>query len=424
YKLVDGHCLLDCHKECIDCNLAKDDTSCFQCRNVRVELKHSIGGRRVSKVQCLPECPVGYQLSDSKEKLCVPCQPGTFKNTTGNHHCLSCAPGTFSASQATVNCMLCSPGNFASKPGSVQCQQCHVGTASRFNGSASCAACSAGLFAAQRGQTECTPCPVGQFNKAERQAQCQLCSAGSFADKPGQKSCTACPAGTSSEEGSVSCANNCKRGEFSPAEGIPCAKCPAGSFTPSSGSVNCTLCSAGTFSFNPGSSECSKCPAGTYASESGSSKCHDCDLNFALKRRIGMAHCDLCPDSGSTFGTEKCHRKLRMSCEGYRYYDFLLKGCKKSIDNDLKTYGVLTYGEGISSKGEGGGSLFSRYYYKYTLDQIASVKGLISWQGDPVDSTSLEIILKDSNKNHIKNCKTKVDILNPYSVHVSALLLT
>uniref|UniRef100_A0A1I8GJH0 Ephrin_rec_like domain-containing protein n=1 Tax=Macrostomum lignano TaxID=282301 RepID=A0A1I8GJH0_9PLAT len=168
------------------------------------------------------------------------------------------------------------------------------------------------------------------------------------------------------------------------------------------------------------SSECSKCPAGTYASESGSSKCHDCDLNFALKRRIGMAHCDLCPDSGSTFGTEKCHRKLRMSCEGYRYYDFLLKGCKKSIDNDLKTYGVLTYGEGISSKGEGGGSLFSRYYYKYTLDQIASVKGLISWQGDPVDSTSLEIILKDSNKNHIKNCKTKVDILNPYSVHCSA----
>ncbi|PAA55984.1 hypothetical protein BOX15_Mlig012635g1 [Macrostomum lignano] len=397
YKLVDGHCILDCHKECIDCNLAKDDTSCFQCRNVRVELWNSIGGRRVRTVQCLSECPVGYQLSDSKENLCVPCQPGTFKNTTGNHNCLPCAPGSFSASQATVNCMLCSPGNFASKPGSVQCQQCHVGTASSFNGSTSCAACSAGLFAAQRGQTECTPCPVGQFNKAERQAQCHLCSSGFFADKPGQKSCSACPAGTSSAEGSVSCANNCTRGEFSPAEGIPCAKCPPGSFTPSAGSVNCTscaegsyssragsasctpcpagsfvdqisstncsqcpagswsyagstacelckggsfslgnaanctLCPAGTFSLKSGSSKCSKCPAGTYASEPGSQKCHNCDLNFALKRRIGMAHCDLCPGSGTTFGTEKCHPKLLMKC------DPSFDKCERTVDNEAHT---------------------------------------------------------------------------------------
>uniref|UniRef100_A0A1I8JDZ1 RNase H domain-containing protein n=1 Tax=Macrostomum lignano TaxID=282301 RepID=A0A1I8JDZ1_9PLAT len=277
YKLVDGHCILDCHKECIDCNLAKDDTSCFQCRNVRVELWNSIGG------------------------------------------------------------------NFASKPGSVQCQQCHVGTASSFNGSTSCAACSAGLFAAQRGQTECTPCPVGQFNKAERQAQCHLCSSGFFADKPGQKSCSACPAGTSSAEGSVSCANNCTRGEFSPAEGIPCAKCPPGSFTPSAGSVNCTSCAEGSYSTSAlleagvtqapqhAAASAPKCPAGTYASEPGSQKCHNCDLNFALKRRIGMAHCDLCPGSGTTFGTEKCHPKLLMKC------DPSFDKCERTVDNEAHT---------------------------------------------------------------------------------------
>ncbi|PAA74317.1 hypothetical protein BOX15_Mlig023775g1 [Macrostomum lignano] len=311
YKLVDGHCILDCHKECIDCNLAKDDTSCFQCRNVRVELWNSIGGRRVRTGQCLPECPVGYQLSDSKENLCVPCQPGTFKNTTGNHNCLPCAPGSISASNTTVNCMLCSPGNFASKPGSVQCQQCHVGTASRFYGSDSCGACSAGLFAAQRGQTECTPCPVGQFNKAERQTQCQLCSAGFFADKSGQKSCTACPAGTSSAEVSVSCANNCKRGEFSPAEGIPCAKCPAGSFSPSAGSVNCTSCAKGSYSSHAGSASCTTCPAGSFAYLISSTNCSQCpagsfspsagsvSCTFCAKgsysSRVGSASCTLCP---------------------------------------------------------------------------------------------------------------------------------
>ncbi|PAA48284.1 hypothetical protein BOX15_Mlig021963g3 [Macrostomum lignano] len=580
YKLVDGHCILDCHKECIDCNLAKDDTSCFQCRNVRVELWNSIGGRRVRTVQCLPECPVGYQLSDSKENLCVPCQPGTFKNTTGNHNCLPCAPGSFSVSQATVSCMLCSPGNFASKPGSVQCQQCHVGTASRFNGSASCGACSAGLFAAQRGQTECTPCPVGQFNKAERQTQCQLCSAGFFADKPGQKSCTACPAGTSSAEGSVSCANNCKRGEFSPVEGIPCAKCPAGSFTPSAGSVNCTscaegsyssrsgsasctpcpagsfadlisstncsqcpagsfspspgsancifcakgsyssrvgsasctpcprgfyqpqanqthcksskpgwyvdtegrseqrmcplgkysglaasectvcpsgtfadqmgstncsqcpagswskagsapcqlceagsfsvgnaascsLCPAGTFSGSSGSGECSKCPAGTYVSESGAKGCHNCDLNFALKRRIGMAHCDLCPDSGSTFGTDKCYRKIRMKC------DPSFDECEKTIDNDVNTYGVT-----IHILHAPAGTQEYRSHWQYTLDQVANkVKGFIVWPRkyyDVSSSRNLQITLYDSYKQELTRCYIHTDFVHPYSMHECA----
>ncbi|PAA66978.1 hypothetical protein BOX15_Mlig005822g1 [Macrostomum lignano] len=240
---------------------------CFQCRNVRVELKHSVGGRRVRTVQCLPECPAGHQLSDSKENLCVPCQPGNFKNTTGNHSCLPCAPGTFAASQASVKCTHCSPGTFAFKPGSAQCQQCPVGTRTRrlVNGSTSCEACSAGTFAAQRGQTECTPCPVGQFSNAEGQAQCQLCSAGFYSFWQGQTSCAACNSGISSVEGSKYC-NNCKRGEFSPhyPDNVPCTKCPAGSSTLSAGSTSCIFCPEGSYSSGAGSASCSPCPRGLY----------------------------------------------------------------------------------------------------------------------------------------------------------------
>uniref|UniRef100_A0A1I8GNU5 Ephrin_rec_like domain-containing protein n=1 Tax=Macrostomum lignano TaxID=282301 RepID=A0A1I8GNU5_9PLAT len=125
--------------------------------------------------------------------------------------------------------------------------------------------------------------------------------------------------------------------------------------------ANCTLCPAGTFSFNPGSSECSKCPAGNYASESGSQKRHDCDLNFALRHRIGMAHCDLCPDSGTTFGTGKCHPKLPMK------WDASFDKCERTVDNDVSTYGAINFG---SRYGAGGPDKLS--YLQYRLDKAAT----------------------------------------------------
>uniref|UniRef100_A0A1I8I147 Ephrin_rec_like domain-containing protein n=1 Tax=Macrostomum lignano TaxID=282301 RepID=A0A1I8I147_9PLAT len=98
-------------------------------------------------------------------------------------------------------------------------------------------------------------------------------------------------------------------------------------------------------------------------SESGAKGCHNCDLNFALKRRIGMAHCDLCPNSGSTFGTDKCYRKIRMRC------DPSFDECEKTIDNDVNTYGVT-----IHILHAPAGTQEYRGHWQYTLDQVANKK--------------------------------------------------
>ncbi|PAA75732.1 hypothetical protein BOX15_Mlig017717g9 [Macrostomum lignano] len=310
YKQVDGHCVLDCHAECIDCTLANDDISCFQCRNVRIVTKSYTGD---SVVKCLPVCPRGFQLSDRAEKLCVPCSSGSFKNSTGNQNCTPCDPGTFTESEAQTECKKCSPGTFTANWRSQTCKKCAEGTSAASKGSVLCRPCSPGSFA-QVGQAQCTPCPLGQFNSVDGQSRCQLCSVGYFAATPGLTSCDPCPNGTNSTAGSASCENHCRRGEFSPSKGIPCRKCSAGTFAASMGAMNCTLCPAGTFGARDGQSACTEAPAGSYVPLAGSTSSTPCPMGTfnpetgksspsdclacaagSFSNRTGSAACVPCP---------------------------------------------------------------------------------------------------------------------------------
>lgn len=83
-----------------------------------------------------------------------------------------------------------------------------------------------------------------------------------------------------------------------------CTMCPAGSFSPTTGSANCSNCSAGSFSSSPGSSSCTPCPAGTYSTAVGASSSSTCNNACAAGTYslAGSSTCTSCPAGGYSLG--------------------------------------------------------------------------------------------------------------------------
>jgi hypothetical protein len=92
---------------------------------------------------------------------------------------------------------------------------------------------------------------------------------------------------TSGSTSAANCVNSCIVGAapiagvcqivpagYSSSDGLTSTICPAGSFSPSSGSTSCQPCSLTTFSSSPGAASCSVCAVGTYSASTGGVACN------------------------------------------------------------------------------------------------------------------------------------------------------
>jgi len=73
--------------------------------------------------------------------------------------------------------------------------------------------------------------------------------------------------------------------------------CPAGEYSPTSGSVSCSLCNAGTYS-TVGSNSCTPCPLNSFSSAEASSSCTTC-ANGTYTSQSGAIYCQ----TNCTFGS-------------------------------------------------------------------------------------------------------------------------
>uniref|UniRef100_A0A1I8J970 MACPF domain-containing protein n=1 Tax=Macrostomum lignano TaxID=282301 RepID=A0A1I8J970_9PLAT len=166
YINVDGHCVLACHSECDQCDVARDNKSCRRCKHVRVET----GSGKLKVTECFAECPPGTTLKSSKTAtkktkakptgLCEKCPAGTFKSGDGNQKCSPCPKGKISDAGAK-SCVACEAGTFNDKLGQSKCQRCALGTYSSdgAEGAVKDTPCSAGYTAAsdRRSCHKCRP---------------------------------------------------------------------------------------------------------------------------------------------------------------------------------------------------------------------------------------------------------------------------
>ncbi|CAK8997906.1 unnamed protein product [Durusdinium trenchii] len=159
-------------------------------------------------------CPPGQRLDRNARteatsvkypswEACVPCEPGRYKNRTGNEECYICPVGLISSSSGATSCEPCPPGFFptsdrqscrrcdagyVAEPGDGSCTPCRAGTAPDAD-KARCATCSSGRFALER-SPECSYCPEG-FIPNEFKSGCGMCSDQSFAFE-GDDRCQTC----------------------------------------------------------------------------------------------------------------------------------------------------------------------------------------------------------------------------------------
>jgi hypothetical protein len=91
-----------------------------------------------------------------------------------------------------------------------------------------------------------------------------------------------------------------------------CTPCPAGTYTPSTGSSSCTACSAGTYSTalgEPATAGCTSCPAGYSTNGTvGQTMCTQCPQGTYADKATGASLCIQCPSGTFSIapGTTSC----------------------------------------------------------------------------------------------------------------------
>jgi hypothetical protein len=130
----------------------------------------------------VPACDIGEGGA-----LCLPCQPGQFKNTSANNHpCEACLPGTFSNVTGASNCTVCDAVSIAPSFGQAACQACGAGFLPDPTHT-TCSLCQPGY-----GAYNCRPCPAGSSKNDTTTNECTDCQPGTFAANPAQLTCQPC----------------------------------------------------------------------------------------------------------------------------------------------------------------------------------------------------------------------------------------
>ena len=164
-------------------------------------------------------CGAGYTGPDGE---CVPCDAGTYKNTTGSVACTACPSGSISPI-ASIVCTMCEAGSYAGSADLLACTYCQMGTFSSSAGQTACQICESNKYTFTNGATACQSCSVGEYYhrtniSAQDKASCELCKPGTFWTNNTfwpNNTCQNCPSNTwSSDEGALIC-NLCPGDTFS-----------------------------------------------------------------------------------------------------------------------------------------------------------------------------------------------------------------
>ena len=249
--------------------------------------------------------PVSVCLAGSAEKsgassflsfglaTCDSCTDGFFSSSPGAVACTACEPGYYSLPNRT-GCLPCDAGTFLNSTGG--CQACPPGSSSQ-RGAVACQACQANTYSASDG-TSCTSCPsastsyvgsptiasctcalgsVPQYTSDNSTFTCVQCARGRYHDAAAGV-CVACPAGTyTNTAGSYTCIP-ATSGFMVVMDGSDQAPCPAGTFM---NGTSCANCAAGMFAASSGATACAACPPSTVAPSPGALSCAACPANSA-----------------------------------------------------------------------------------------------------------------------------------------------
>lgn len=183
-------------------------------------------------------CPAGSSSPQQES-----CPLGTYSTATNLSHseeCLDCTVGHYCDSLALTVPLECDPGQFRNLTGQTNCTLCHKGYHCPISALVDELPCGVGFYTG-RGATECTACTQGYYCPSNTTAddQQQECEAGVY-----------CPEGTARkpdfEHDSCYPGYYCPSGSHSPTQ----AACPAGSYNPVYGlkqESDCVTCPAGYY---------------------------------------------------------------------------------------------------------------------------------------------------------------------------------
>ena len=182
-------------------------------------------------------CPIGHYCPQGSGQP-LPCEPGTFADTTLNDQCLLCTSGRYCITGS--NPQACPAGYYCPEGTGHVWQSCPKGTYSSASGLANI--------------TQCTPCTGGYYCNIENTTmETGQCDAGYYC-RQGAESATPSPSLTGD-------ADICPEGYYCPQGTTDPIACPAGSFSNQTGIVaegDCQACLAGWYCDLPGLSH----PAG------------------------------------------------------------------------------------------------------------------------------------------------------------------
>ena len=278
-------------------------------------------GARVTEgaTECVP-CDAGSYADSSTNGVCTLCPDKTFASTAGKAscdpcgigrepqlngvlttsgatHCIGCDAGTYKDESTGGICVDC-PGQTFSEEGQVSCTTCADGSETHLNGvlttsgATQCVGCAPGSYADSSTNHTCTPCPEQTFS-GEGQASCTTCADGSETHlneilvTSGATHCVGCAPGSYADSSTEHTCTPCPEGTFTDQSGTPaCTTCADGSETQingtlvAEGAINCEACDSGWYSNSGTSGVCTLCPHGSVTNtleNTGGTSCTPCD---------------------------------------------------------------------------------------------------------------------------------------------------
>ena len=331
-------------RPCEDGSWSDNGHFCVACEQRGTVTRHNA---KNSSKDCV--CDAGWHAVESTS-TCNQCEPGTFKNQSGNDiQCTECPHEMYSSKAGAVECLRCPQGmsvdamrtscvvtstsarynvntlQFQSYTGNrtcsldlvetccekneiwnqtlQECSLCAIETLDRFrndeNKCENCKVCTKGRQLANCGQHgqdgECMPCSQGKFKNTTDVSENGLC--------------VKCPLGKTTEFVGSQEYSNCHCDVGTEPSGGGCAPCPQNHFKATISDDSCTECGDERISPAGSTSEsdcercplgwgklddsevCEQCPAGT-KSELG--RCVDC-TGRTYQDKPGQTTCHLCP---------------------------------------------------------------------------------------------------------------------------------
>lgn len=285
-------------------------TSCISCPTERRTV--ITGATNVS--QCLLSCSVGRE---DRNGVCVPCDIGFYKNTTGAFPCAPCpsefqTPGNGSTDITQCSIAACNPGRYL-VTASNTCTQCPFGMYQPQKWQEICLTCPTGTTTFSQGASnvsECLKdCAAGlELNLATN--QCQVCARGYYRDKssPQQTACVMCPiafitAGAGSALASDCNIANCSQpGSYRRVSSNTCEPCAIGTYNSAQWAEQCTQCPSSfttkTVAIATSSGCFSDCPSGQYVNET-TNVCSACEVGTYRNKTLTWT-CQPCPSPLTT----------------------------------------------------------------------------------------------------------------------------